>query len=78
MARYSRIIAEQTDATILSVRWDKTSKLQLDEALRLFRNSGQRVTGLILSRVSPLGMKRYGYGGRVGVSGRFAGSYYAN
>jgi len=57
----ARIIADQADAIIFSVQWDKTSKTQVEEALRMFHNSGQRITGLVLSRISPRGMKRYGY-----------------
>lgn len=74
----ARIIAEQGDAMILSVRWDKTSKPQLDEAVRLFRNSGLRVTGMILSQVSARGMKRYGHGAPAGVCAGDGAPYYAN
>lgn len=60
----ARIIAQQADAVLLNVKWDATSKTVVDDALRLFRNANVKVTGLILSQISPKGMKGYGYGAR--------------
>jgi succinoglycan biosynthesis transport protein ExoP len=74
----ARIIAEQVDAIVFTVQWDKTSKYQVEEALRLFHNSGQRVTGLVLSQISARGMKRYGYGGRYGAYSAYGAKYYTN
>ncbi|MEL6701917.1 MAG: chain-length determining protein, partial [Pseudomonadota bacterium] len=74
----ARIIAEQADAVIFTVQWDKTEKPQIEESLRLFHNSGQRITGLVLSRISPRGMKRYGYGGRHGAYAGYGSRYYVN
>ena len=74
----ARIIAEQVDAIVFTVQWDKTSKCQVEEALRLFHNSGQRVTGLVLSQISARGMKRYGYGGRYGAYSGYGAEYYTN
>lgn len=74
----ARIIAEQVDAIIFAVHWDHTSKQQVEEAMRLFHNSGQRVTGMILSQISPRGMKRYGYGGKYGAYSGYGSKYYAN
>lgn len=74
----ARIIAEQADAVIFNVHWDKTSKSQLEESLRLFHNSGQRITGLALGKISEKGMKRYGYGGRYGAYSGYGSTYYAN
>ena len=59
-----------------SHQWDSTSKSQVDESLRLFHNSNQRITGLILSQINPKGMKRYGYGGRYGAYGSYGSKYY--
>jgi Mrp family chromosome partitioning ATPase len=74
----ARIIAEQADAVIFNLHWDKTSKSQLEESLRLFHNSGQRITGLALSKISEKGMNRYGYGGRYGAYSGYGSTYYAN
>lgn len=69
----ARIIAQQADALLFSVHWDSTSRAQVKEALRQLRTSNIRPTGLILSQISPQGMKRYGYGGRYGAYGGYGG-----
>lgn len=74
----ARIIAEQADAVIFTVFWDKTSKAQVEESMRLFHNSGQRITGLVLSQISAKGMKRYGYGGQYGAYSAYGSKYYTN
>ena len=74
----ARIIAEQADAIIFTVQWDRTSKSQVEEALRMFQNSGQHVAGLVLSQISARGMKRYGYGGRYGAYAAYGARYYTN
>lgn len=74
----ARIIAEQADAVIFTVRWDKTGKAQVEESMRLFHNSGQRISGLVLSQISPRGMKRYGYGGQYGAYSTYGSKYYTN
>lgn len=70
------IVAERADATIFTVHWDKTSKDQVEESMRLFHMSGQRITGLALSQISASGMKRYGYGGRYGAYAAYGSKYY--
>jgi Mrp family chromosome partitioning ATPase len=72
----ARIIAQQADALLFSVRWDSTSHAQVTEAMRQLQTSNIRPTGLILSLISPQGMKRYGYGGRYGAYGGYGGKYY--
>jgi succinoglycan biosynthesis transport protein ExoP len=74
----SRIIAQAADATLFSVKWDSTTRPQVDEALRLIQNANQRVTGLILSQVDAAGMKKYGYGGSYGAYAGYGAQYYAN
>lgn len=74
----ARIIAEHADAVIFTVKWDHTSQTQVEESLRLFHTSGQRVTGLALSQISPKGMKRYGYGGSYGAYAGYGSKYYSN
>ncbi|MGJ8543884.1 MAG: polysaccharide biosynthesis tyrosine autokinase [Sulfitobacter sp.] len=70
----ARIIAQQADAIIFSVHWDKTGKQQVEDSLRLFHNSGQRITGLVLSQISAKRMRRYG--GRAYAS--YGEKYYVN
>ena len=74
----ARIIARAADAVLFTVRWDRTSRPQVEDALRLFESVGQKVTGLILSQISPSGMKRYGYGGKYGSYSAYGSRYYTN
>ncbi|MBD3664976.1 polysaccharide biosynthesis tyrosine autokinase [Sulfitobacter sp. TSTF-M16] len=74
----ARIIAEQSDAIIFTVRWDSTGKQQIEEAIRLFRHSNQRITGMVLNQINPKGMKRYGYRGKFDAYRSCGTAYYAN
>jgi capsular exopolysaccharide synthesis family protein len=74
----SRIIAQVADATLFSVKWDSTTRPQVDESLRLIQNANQKVTGLILSQVDAAGMKKYGYGGSYGAYAGYGAQYYSN
>ena len=74
----ARIIAQVADAVLFTVHWDKTSKPQVDESLRMFHNSNQRITGLVLAQINPKRMKAYGYGGRYGAYAGYGAKYYTN
>jgi succinoglycan biosynthesis transport protein ExoP len=74
----ARIIAQVADAVLFSVKWDSTSKNQVDEALRMFHNSNQRIAGLVLSQINAKRMKHYGYGGRYGAYAGYGSKYYTN
>lgn len=74
----ARIIAQVCDAVLFTVHWDKTSKDQVDESLRLFHNSNQKITGFILSQINAKRMKRYGYGGSYGAYVGYGSKYYTN
>ena len=74
----ARIMAQFADAVLFTVRWDVTSKPQLAEAMRVFHTSGQRITGMVLSQISPKGIKRYGYGGKHGAYSAYGSDYYEN
>lgn len=74
----ARIIAQQADAVLFTVRWDSTSQQQVEESLRIFHNSKQRITGLILSQINPKRMKAYGYGGKYGAYAGYGSKYYVN
>lgn len=74
----ARIVAQEADAVLFTVKWDSTSASQVDEALRVLHNSNQKVTGLILGQISAKGMKRYGYGGRYGAYGSYGSKYYTS
>lgn len=72
----ARVIAQLVDAVIYVVRWDGTSRAQVEEGLKQFRSVNVPVTGLVLSQIDPRGMRRYGYGGRYGAYSRYAQGYY--
>lgn len=72
----ARVIAQHVDALIYVVLWDATSSTQVEEGLRQFRSVNAPIAGLVLSRVDPKGMKRYGYGGRYGPYSRYGRNYY--
>ena len=74
----ARIIAECADAILFSVKWDSTSKALVEESMRFFHNSNQRITGLVLSQIDEKGMKRYGYGGDAGAYAAYGKGYYDN
>ncbi len=74
----ARILAQISDAVLFSVHWDKTTRHQVDEALRMFHNSNQRITGLVLSQINAKRMKKYGYGGRYGAYSGYGAKYYNN
>ena len=74
----ARIISQKVDATIFVVRWDKTPRVQVVEALKQFENVNTPVSGLVLNQISPKGMKRYGYGGQYGAYSAYGSKYYVN
>ncbi len=59
-----RIIAQKADLVLFTVQWNKTQNTQIQEALRLFAQTGRQVDGLVLNQIDEAGMKRYGYGDR--------------
>ena len=72
----ARIISQNADAILFSVKWDSTNKGLVEESMRFFHNSNQRITGLVLSQIDEKGMKRYGYGGEYGAYGAYGKGYY--
>jgi len=72
----SRVIGQHVDAIFYSVNWDSTKRTQVQEGLRQFQTVNLRVTGMVLSKIDPKGMKRYGYGERYGAYSRYGRGYY--
>jgi len=70
----ARVIAQSVDAVLFSVGWDSTSRSQVLQGLRMFEQVNRKVTGVILSKIDPKGLKKYGYGGY----GYYAKGYYDN
>jgi Mrp family chromosome partitioning ATPase len=74
----ARVIAQYVDSVIYVVHWDNTTKSQVENGVRQFRSVNVNVDGLVLSKINPKGMKRYGYGARYGAYAAYGGSYYNN
>ncbi|WP_375262335.1 polysaccharide biosynthesis tyrosine autokinase [Palleronia sp.] len=72
----ARVIGQHVDTIVFSVAWDRTSRVQLKEALRQFKTVNLDIGGLVLSQISPSGMKRYGYGGKYGSYAAYGSKYY--
>lgn len=72
----ARVVGQLADTIIYSVKWDKTSKLQVKDGLSQLQSVNADVSGLALSQIDPVGMKRYGYAGRYGAYSKYGKSYY--
>ncbi len=72
----ARLLAGLVDAVVHVVRWDKTDRSQLAEALRGLATVGVVPAGFVLSYIDPPGMRHYGYGWSHGAFGRFGQNYY--
>lgn len=72
----ARVIGQHADAVVYVVQWDSTGRAQVAAGLRAFRSVNVPVAGLVLSRVNPKGMQRYGYGNRYGTYAAYGRSYY--
>jgi polysaccharide biosynthesis transport protein len=72
----ARIISESADAILFSVKWDSTSRALLDESMRMFHNSNQRITGFVLSQIDEKRMRKYGYGDKGGAYSQYGKGYY--
>jgi capsular exopolysaccharide synthesis family protein len=74
----ARIIGRLADAILFIVRWDATSRQQVNEGIERFESLGQEVTGLVLSQVDPKGMRQYGYGDNYGGYMAYGSKYFKN
>lgn len=71
----ARVIGPHADAILYVVHWNKTSRTQVSEGLRMFATAGLRVAGLALSQIDPEGMRNYGYRGQYGYDS-YGSKYY--
>lgn len=69
----ARIIAQKADVVLMTVKWNDTGSAQVGEALQMFETVNLKVSGLVLSQIDDVLMKRYGYGGKYGGYGAYSG-----
>ncbi|PTQ66233.1 GumC family protein [Celeribacter persicus] len=74
----ARVVAQHADLVLFTVHWDKTTKIQVRNALHMFEIVGVKVSGLILNQIDPKGMKQYGYGEAYGAYASYGAKYYTN
>ncbi|MHA6326435.1 GumC family protein [Roseivivax sp. CAU 1753] len=74
----ARVIGQLVDAIVFTIAWDRTTKVQIREAMRQFATANLRIAGLVLGQIDPKGMKRYGYGGKYGSYSAYGSNYYTN
>jgi capsular exopolysaccharide synthesis family protein len=74
----AKVIAQQVDTTVFVVHWDRTDRNQVTEALHQLDLVNIRVAGLVLSQVSPEGIRRYGYGSSYGAYASYGAKYYTS
>jgi succinoglycan biosynthesis transport protein ExoP len=72
----ARIMSTLADAIIYAVKWDSTTRRQVEEGLKQFSSVNVSVTGLVLSQVNGRSMRRYGYGGHHGSYSHYGKGYY--
>lgn len=74
----ARIIGGVADAILYTVRWDKTTRAQVDAGLRQMRLGHAPIMGLVLSQVDAKRMRGYGYGDEYGAYCGGSSIYQAN
>jgi succinoglycan biosynthesis transport protein ExoP len=72
----ARIISTMADAILYTVKWDSTTRHQVEDGLKQFSSVKVPVTGLVLSQVDVKGMRRYGYGDQHGAYSSYGRGYY--
>ncbi|SFH50133.1 capsular exopolysaccharide family [Palleronia marisminoris] len=72
----ARVIGQHADTIVFNVAWNRTSRVQVKEALRLLRTANLSADGMVLGQIDPAGMKRYGYGGKYGSYAGYDSGYY--
>lgn len=74
----ARILSKLVDMTLFTIKWDSTSEYQVEEALRIFRTSGQRISGFVLGQIDMRRLQSYGKYGQYSAYTNYSGEYYSS
>ena len=75
----ARVIAQNVDSVVYVVRWNATKRRMIRAGLGFLGQVNVKVAGLVLNRIDPKRMDRYGYYGYgYGYGMRNIERYYAN
>ena len=71
----ARLISTVSDINIYIVKWNKTSRAQVDQGLDMISSIGTKTIGLVLNQIDPNKTKTYGYTGSYGYD-TYGSKYY--
>jgi len=71
----ARLISTYSDANIYIVKWNKTTRAQVDQGLDMIASIGVKTIGLVLNQIGPNKTKTYGYTGSYGYD-TYGSKYY--
>jgi polysaccharide biosynthesis transport protein len=62
----ARLISAVSDINIYIVKWNKTTRAQVEQGLEMISSIGGKAIGLVLNQIDPNNTKAYGYTGSYG------------
>jgi polysaccharide biosynthesis transport protein len=71
----ARLISTVSDINIYIVKWNKTTRAQVDQGLDMISSMGAKTIGLVLNQIDPDKKKTYGYTGSYGYD-MYGSKYY--
>ena len=71
----ARLISTLSDVNIYIVKWNKTTRAQVDQGLDMISSIGAKTIGLVLNQIDPYKTKTYGYTGSYGYD-TYGSKYY--
>jgi len=74
----ARVMGQLADAILCVVKWDATSRSQIEEVQRMFATVKLKITGFVLNQIDMRRMKRYGHAEKFGAYAGYNNEYYVN
>jgi len=71
----ARLISTLSDVNIYIVKWNKTTRAQVDQGLDMISSISDKTIGLVLNQIDPYKTKTYGYTGSYGYN-TYGSKYY--